>query len=163
MITKERIQELKELIESEGNERTFYYKNIRCLILRDPSMLHLCGYVDLPKEVPIYGKSSDEIRVYAHGGINWSEKTEDGFWRIGFDCMHGNDLVPGHIFHLDENDPLTFAFRNMHSNDTYRDMEFVETNLISLVDQIDEQCEGIITHLDKKRIRNEKIDDLTDE
>lgn len=49
------------------------------------------GYVDLPKDHPMWGKHYDDIPVEVHGGLTYSEKTPDGMWRVGFDTAHLGD------------------------------------------------------------------------
>lgn len=54
---------------------------------------HLCGYIFLPDNHPLHGKPIDEIDLDCHGGITWSELTDEGCM-IGFDCGHSMDLIP---------------------------------------------------------------------
>lgn len=87
----------------------------RCVIARMP-LGHLCGYVALKPNHPLYGKEyggtydekTDEYTgspvdvLDVHGGITYSEaelldtKSVDTWW-LGFDCAHGQDFkdIPG--------------------------------------------------------------------
>ena len=82
----------------------FEYRGIICIIrrvcTREPNAIneayfggHLCGYLLLPNDHPLYGKQAGEIDLNCWGGITWSEETEQG-WTIGFDCGHSGDIVP---------------------------------------------------------------------
>ena len=74
---------------------------------------HLCGcghsngYIAVPKDHPWYG-SDDEIQVYVHGGITFSNQMNDSirekaigetpdtndYWILGFDTCHiGDDEI----------------------------------------------------------------------
>lgn len=148
-------KELKDIIEKEGDKRIFYHRGIRCTILRPTSLKNLCGYIDLVKEIPEYGKDYDSISLDCHGGLTYAGK-EGKFWRIGFDCGHSGDLMPYML------EGVGGIYFNM-SNGIYRDMEYVESELISMVDQLDRINNGLISKLDKKRIRETKIKGLVDE
>lgn len=88
-----------------------------CVIKRHPAMLHLCGYVRLPRGAKLHRESvtifdrkevfwrlagASKLRV--HGGITFTAKsgllrpkggTLRGSW-IAFDCAHHNDMCPGY-------------------------------------------------------------------
>ena len=51
------------------------------------------GYVDLPKTHPMYELNYNDIPVDIHGGLTYSELTNDGFWRVGFDTAHAGDTL----------------------------------------------------------------------
>ena len=83
----------------EPNLQEFEHAGLKCLILRNPELLQLNGYVALPPEHPCYGKAYDDIDVEVHGGLTFAsegdgEKWEKGYWWVGFDCGHAGDLVP---------------------------------------------------------------------
>jgi hypothetical protein len=105
-----------EKVRAEGNEKRFDYEGYLCVILR--CGIHLCGYVGLPKGHKYYGKHYSKIDVDVHGGLTYAEK-DDGFWVIGFDCAHADDYTGFCSF-----------------GNTYRDMEYVEGQIKSLVRQI---------------------------
>ncbi len=87
---------------------TFEYKGYKCLIFRVVKKEacnefyfggHLCGYILLPIEHPLYGTCLSEINC--HGGLTFSEcdaefpeyEGKKGHI-IGFDCAHSYDLCP---------------------------------------------------------------------
>lgn len=109
--------ELKEKIDKEGDGKDFIYKGFRCEIRRIPRSLHLCGYVYLKKHLI---DSVDVLEV--HGGITFNEISKyEQVQKIGFDCAHCCDLVPG----------MNYTYDCL-----YRDMEYVENEIKQLVDQI---------------------------
>lgn len=129
-------ENLKALIEKEGNRKGFQSNGYTCLILRHPSLMHLCGYVLLDGS-KFYGKHYDSKElnfVEVHGGLTFSEKCggeylPEGYW-IGFDCAHYNDLTPYTVLRPE----LAPFLRDDPS--VYRTMEYVESELNSLTKQL---------------------------
>lgn len=129
------IEEIKEIMFNEGNEKLFTHRGVQCLVLRMP-MGHLNGYVSIPKDHAWSGKEYDEImqehkyEVPAHGGLTFSgrgsslgnECLQDN-WVIGFDTAHAGDLSI-----------IMLARGIVFDRDQYRDMEYVENNLKEIVD-----------------------------
>lgn len=145
-------EQIKALMLIEGDERKFEKDGVKCIIIRHPSLKHLCGYIDLTRDFSEYGKSYDELNVHCHGGLTYSEQN-DKYWRIGFDCAHSGDLSPGMMFI--ENTP-TAIFNMFDTTDIYRDMEYVENEIIKLLKQLD----GTIYYT--RRNRELKLKDLDD-
>lgn len=122
--------DINQIIKQEGDHKDFEYKGYKCHIHRNPSMLFLCGYVEVPNGNKFYAEDGDELNV--HGGITWSddflpysdEKT--GNWILGFDCGHAGDYI--RMAHSE--------LFQLHA-DIYRTMEYVENEIKQLVDQID--------------------------
>jgi hypothetical protein len=90
------IQELSFWIESP----TYGAEGYRGHAIRHDTLGHWCGYIDLPADHPWC--SADTIHdvrmagVDVHGGITYVGRSPDtGRVRIGFDCAHAGDLVPG--------------------------------------------------------------------
>lgn len=89
-----------------------------------------CGYVIIPEWHPIYGKDyyKTELQLQVHGGITYSGKLywkrDAAGWAIGFNCSHYLDATPYEFFRYGE------------CNGTYRTLEFVKSELRSLVDQL---------------------------
>ena len=100
-----------------------------CTIIRG-TLGALLGYVDVPAGHPWYGLATwaeeleDMISADVHGGVTYSAAHGDG-WRVGFDCAHHGDHVPG-------------LNRTPHSWETYRDEAFVRREIDSLVRQAKE-------------------------
>ncbi|UQF11345.1 hypothetical protein [Vagococcus lutrae] len=115
-------EELAKKITSEGDRKEFQYKGYQCLIKRVSGMGHLCGYVFIPFKHKRYATNSLENDLKVHGGITYCDWLE-GQWALGFDCAHFGDLVPN------------FNYTHTIFN-TYRDMRFVQRELINLVKQL---------------------------
>jgi hypothetical protein len=71
------VQELENKIKQEGNFKMFFYRDYKCMIRRIGDDGHLCGYVALPKNHVLYGKSFTEIKdkydLIVHRGLTFSE------------------------------------------------------------------------------------------
>jgi hypothetical protein len=88
---------------SEPDNFEFYYEGFKCRIKRMIANEnsgrffggHLCGYVMIPKDHPLFNKDYSDIDdIDVHGGLTYGElENEDEYW-IGFDCAHSNDIVP---------------------------------------------------------------------
>lgn len=111
-----------------------------CVISRTPEMLHLCGYVRVPRSHPLYGKHTDcrkTWRVQVHGGVTFADRLRKpsgapmrGHW-FGFDCAHYMDLTPGFLKMFPDNLELT---RPLHQ--IYRDVAYVKIEVTSLAKQL---------------------------
>lgn len=106
-----------------------------CLILRSP-LGTLNGYVSVPGTHPLDSKSEDEIQdlLEVHGGITWSSKdgtipffTKPTPYIVGFDCGHCTDIMP--LLPL-------FDSKKLRNYATYKDMNFVKKECISLARQL---------------------------
>lgn len=132
-------EELNAILQKEGNYKAFEYKSYKCRILRmgegmpfEHRLFHLCWYVLLTKKDKRYGKDWAEIPYSVHGGITYSshklhlQQEEDWRW-IGFDCAHAGDISLE--YQLDKEYMLG-------TSSTYKTMEYVESELKQLVDQV---------------------------
>lgn len=138
----------------EPDRLEFKHEGLDCLMVRHPSSLHWCGYVGVPKGHPLFGKHYNEVhekhRVDVHGGLTYSEgcggavchnSPEDAWW-FGFDCAHSGDVSPGMRLTY-ETIPEMAKFKNCHSEDRYRDMDYVRHEVESLAEQI---AKGLPSH-----------------
>ncbi|PKE66674.1 hypothetical protein CW674_01065 [Macrococcoides caseolyticum] len=119
-----KLNEMKELVEKEGNFRSQIYKGIRYEIVRHESFGHLCGYLHYNSK---NNEERDVIDNVFHRGITYEN---DGV--IGFDCAHAIDLSPMKI-EMDEKFGLgtpTFL------NPKYRTMQYVEDILKRTIDKL---------------------------
>lgn len=123
-------EEYKEILEKEGNERLLEIDDYDCKILRVGLEYsgHLCGYVRIPEIHPFYNLEYYEIDVDVHGGLTYSSEEKNGYW-IGFDCAHYNDITPCYVGSF-------FTTHLFTDEGTYKDMDYVEKELIRLVRQI---------------------------
>jgi hypothetical protein len=71
----------------------WYEDGIRCLIMRGPGAL--CGYLGIPKDHPLAGRSYDDIPLQVHGGLTFSGEGDSwrpkGFYWYGWDYGHVGD------------------------------------------------------------------------
>lgn len=117
---------------NEPDHREFMYKGYNCVINRTESLGHLCGYVDIPENSRFYGVKFLELPdINVHGGITFSDfvntKGKGHVWRIGFDCAHAWDICP-----YDSTNAIEF----MGMYKQYRNIHFVKTEILAMVDQI---------------------------
>lgn len=123
--------ELKKIIQEEGDYKEFEYKGLHCIIRRVRPMCHLCGYVEIPKTLLEKPDDWYEDRINVHGGVTYvgdlpvEEKKKIRV--IGFDCAHIYDLVPQLYIQLNMN-PL--------DGDSYRDMDFCQKECEHMADQL---------------------------
>ena len=118
-----------------------------CVILRQPNLLFLRGYVGIDIIHHLY--KMDYVMDYCnrfqvHGGITYSgngEGMQDGplfkdeflqYWAFGFDCAHGGDMWATPKI-LEEKLGKPFA---LFPGDTYKDIDFVIKECESLADQL---------------------------
>jgi hypothetical protein len=122
--------------QREPDRIEWVYLGFPCLITRQ-DIGFLCGYVGIPPTHPYYGKDikDKELKeIPTDKGINFSEpsyqiddpravchqlltKTDD-YWWIGFDCCHSDDAFPRII-----------RFHNFSSDATYKNVEYVKTQV----------------------------------
>jgi hypothetical protein len=102
--------------ETEPNEATFIEHGYWCEIKRHKMMGTLCGYVLVGRHHP-YANTGYDVPLEVHGGVTFN----DGV-RIGFDCAHAGDLVPGRDL--------------AHSDDVYRNMAYVKAECKRLAEQL---------------------------
>ena len=138
-------QKLKLLIadrpwETEPNHAEWIDEDTdyKCRIVRHDHFGHLCGYVGIPKNHPLWGKhySDDEVEnLDAHGGLTHSGEDQDDkdTWWFGFDCSHGGDLSPNMLVHLIGNG---HTYTPDKGSDVYRTWEYVEREVRELSAQL---------------------------
>lgn len=124
--------------QDEPDELAWSYGDVACQIVREPAGT-LNGYIGLPATHPWYGKADDAITARAHGGINFAgqfgnttfaSKTDSQLWWIGFDTMHGGDLVPAIQVLLRDSNGGEYA-----SCGTYKNIAYVRREVENLARQ----------------------------
>jgi len=100
-----------------------------CLILRNPQMGNLCGYVGVSGGHPAFGHAydgNDEVgeclsHARVHGGLTFAgprwDGVADGYYYFGFDCAHYGDKA---YFSA----PLAGAMKGLLQGE-YRDVTYV--------------------------------------
>ena len=119
-----------------------------CLIVRNPGMGNLCGYVGVAPGHPLYEVEYDGAQdsTEVHGDLTFSSfcddsaseergichKVEEGeeekIWWFGFDCAHGFDVSPGNPYLRGE-------------MSTYKNVAYVKAECRALAGQLAEEHE----------------------
>lgn len=79
-------------------EREWEHADLKCAVVQAREAGHRCGYVRVPPNHPLHGKSYDDADVRVHGGLTFAdaepctEKDGTGWW-FGFDCAHCGDAM----------------------------------------------------------------------
>ena len=130
-----------------GVEKEFTKDGFRCVVIAAYSLGHRCGYVEITKDSPLFNVGFDELNsnVKVHGGLTYDnisdefplESNSPSRW-IGFDCNHLYDAKDMNLIYKSEDPVLINIYkdRTIHPNQKVRTAEFVESQLIKLVDQL---------------------------
>lgn len=118
-------EELKELINQEGDYENGIYRGIKYRIQRMGHLKHWCGYIFVPDTEPRINKDD----LYVHGGITFEDNIE-GFNIYGFDCSHSFDIIPKFLF------DGTYPDFNSILRKTYKTKEFAINECTDLINQI---------------------------
>jgi hypothetical protein len=150
-------EHLLEVVDNEPNHEIYLHEGFLCEIKRHPSLLHLCGYIQVPPNHPWFGQEYIDVNV--HGGITWGDKSEiTGNWVLGFDCGHAGDIsYPSVMLRL----------RSSCFDEEYRDWEYVksQTNYLALearkVYPVDDDINLIVNYAKLELITTNKENDFS--
>jgi hypothetical protein len=133
------------------------------MIVRNPTLGCLCGYVGVYTDHPWHGyryhgpctadnpcgkewcDHTPESQIEVHGGITFSgkrgraESFDENIWWFGFDCGHWRDLTPGMVSLMEKMKKETGiggAYLAHAEHDIYRDIQYVKTQVQSLAQQL---------------------------
>lgn len=128
--------------EPDLEEWEYEATGYKCKVFRHPKLLHLNGYVGIPKEHRAYGWAYDDERLHSidvHGGLTYASEGEDGYWWFGFDTSHAGDLNIGVILSLLEvhKDRDMNELIEYRKGETYRDFAYVKNEVITLAYQLE--------------------------
>lgn len=105
----------------EGSTWIDEASGLRVETWRHPTLGHWCGYVYTPTESLRHFRNEWGLDIPgAHGGITYEGNDIDGFTKVGFDCSHAGDQVPGYG-------------RDLPKYETYRDLAYVRRCLRTMV------------------------------
>lgn len=127
-------------------------------VKRHPTLYHLCGYLHIPKDHPIYDWDNEKIEhvLSAYGGITYTKKTE-GKLTLGFDCAHADDFVPGVFASLlalrMKNQDRTDSLYDTMKPEDYKTVQFVKEKLEALSVQVETELERLIFDIAKQAVR----------
>lgn len=129
---------------NEPHRLNWKHAGLDCMIVRNPTLLNLCGYVGVPKLHLLFGKECNEVHgwgeyetpradIDVHGGLTYSKEcfgsichdSPQEVWWFGFDCAHCDDLVPGMMIHVPMEEGLF-----------YRDFRYVKSETERLAEQL---------------------------
>jgi hypothetical protein len=143
--------------ENEPDRVEFNHVGFPCLALRGP-VGAWCGYVAVPPGHPMHTKPYNAVDVAVHGGLTYAgvcqgpicHKPEPGepddVWWLGFDCAHFGDLTPSMV-KLRQKMPEIFGqFDHLHTNEVYRDLEYVKNEIRQLAEQLAQASASEMTH-----------------
>lgn len=127
-------------------EKDFIINGYRCVIVGQ-SMGHRCGYVGIPEGHRLYSKDYDEVDVTVHGGLTYAGggigsvyPVESDLWWFGFDCAHLWDAPDPELIRVlsdyETCRKMLYIENRFPSIGVIRTKDFVEKELIRLVDQI---------------------------
>ena len=126
--------------KNEPDYAVFYKKDMSYIIKRHPEGKHLCGYIALKKDHPLYAE--DHFYSYdIHGGITYDKIANYtcfyGMFTdqrvIGFDCNHLLDIAPGDSSNEFKRNLIGIEYDTSAS---YKDINFVLSELDGLAKQI---------------------------
>lgn len=133
----------------EPDLKEWEHQGFKLKIVRHVVTGHLCGYLDIPEGHAWYGKdfSRGVEGPEMHGGCTFAQEIPDlNIWRIGFDCAHYGDAMPGMLRH----DFIRLA------HGIYRNMEYVTKECESLAEKA--KVADFIDEVDKNWPRGETND-----
>lgn len=100
-----------------------------CCVCRNKLTESLCGYVRVPTDHKLWGKSymdDDMPDIKVHGGVTYSRyRALDDSWIFGFDCSHDNDLCPKYYNKF-----------SVIEGQTYKNMDYVVQQCKNLARQL---------------------------
>jgi hypothetical protein len=134
-----------DVLELEG-------KGYHMVVLRNPEMGNLNGYVGININHPLFSLGYNDNKMYniwVHGGLTFAGMGGDipfapfkkTYWYFGFDTAHAMDLIPSMIA-MRESIPalkgMESTFSGLVPRDTYRDLNYVSDQVNQLVEQLKE-------------------------
>jgi len=120
-------KEFSDIISLELNYDIFEAHSFICEIIRHKEFLHLNGYIYIYSSHPWYKKHYDDIHAEVHGGLTFAEMDNDiGYWRIGFDTNHFDDLSMINFL---------MSNQNIIYSGSYKDWNYVKNEVQNLAYQ----------------------------
>ena len=126
------LEELQRVMKNEGDEFRFTHLYLTCVGIRNKMFGHWCGYVVIPSD---FGHTVDENQISVHGGVTYNGETyanvgDSNDILIGFDANHFNDITEYSLT----------IFKNMMevNGSSYKDIDFIKSECISMAEQITE-------------------------
>ncbi len=121
------MENLKELIESEGSYHEWDVYGLKCEVSRH-DMGHWCGYITIPSSDVVPNMQYENM--YVHGGVSYTSKNKNGDQIVGFDAAHAGDLIP-HTYTV-----LKKYYRGSTDDSIYRTKQYMIEQTNNLAKQI---------------------------
>lgn len=121
---------LQGIMKNEGDRFQFSHLHLTCIGIRNEIFGHWCGYVVIPSN---FGNIVDQNKISVHGGVTYngtSDSIDTGDILIGFDANHHDDINE-YMFSV-------FGGSNIMEGSSYKDINFIKNECISMVEQIHE-------------------------
>ena len=127
--------------QTEPDRVEFEHAGLPCLMVRQPSSGHWCGYAAVQPGHPYHGKDYDTPDVEAHGGLTYARGCQgpvchvpkpgepDDVWWFGFDCAHAGDWSPGYRRYGS-------TFERIAEYESYKDAHYVRLETERLAEQL---------------------------
>jgi hypothetical protein len=125
LTTVDKIITMRNIL-NEGNHAGYDWRVVH------NGMGYRCGYVKVFEGHPWFKKHYDDIKANAHGGLTYSDDSEDGGWWVGFDCAHHMDAPDPS---LDVEDRMMASIWSLGLGGTVRSQEYVENECKCLCEQ----------------------------
>jgi hypothetical protein len=127
--------------ENEPNLISLEGEGYHLLIVRNPHLKTLCGYVGVTRQHPWFLSHYDDKKlrnIWVHGGLTFSQKGgvshfKKKYWYFGFDCAHAGDLVPSMQEVFQKTNIAPFS---LFKNEVYRDIDYVQDEVRNLLEQL---------------------------
>lgn len=109
--------------KNELHRIEFKHVGLSCMMVRNFTFGHWCGYVGVPPGHPAHGKAYADLDVHIHGGITYANGCDhfichkpdfgepDELYWIGFDCAHFGDVSPFYPYKMGS-DPKLLSYKN---------------------------------------------------
>lgn len=127
--------------DNEPHLFRFKYLGFHCVMIRNPILMHYCGYIGIPNTHPWYRKSQDSIEIDVHGGLTFNGdhlpmglglESDSYMWWLGFDCAHAWDQAP---FFLSKEYTDIIGRSSVMADGEYRTFAFVKKQLNRMASQ----------------------------
>lgn len=132
---------------NEPDRVEFLASGFDCMIQRNMQNGSWCGYVAVPKDHKAYEKGYDTVDVSVHGGLTYADHCNghichkplpgrpDDVWWLGFDCAHGEDVIPMFVYHAKHDAPYLSSFIGKYG-EAYKDTNYAMAETMSLARQL---------------------------
>jgi hypothetical protein len=125
-----------------GHTEYWESHGFKCSATLQPNLGTWTGYVHLPEQHPDYPRGDDRDRLArwdklaeleVHGGVTYANEG-----KIGFDCAHGDDIIPVTVETMRAH--FGHAAAGQRPGATYKNFEFVKGEIAVLAQQLQDRA-----------------------